>query len=102
MLLIYILLVIVFLLILYIYRLLNDTRRSMMELQQQISDLTPAIEKSRKHNQSHEDAIQELRAGTLGMGQKLKEINALLTLTRDKQEELSNLDPDNRFVCKGE
>ena len=100
MLLIYILLVIILILLLYIYRLVGASRRSIEALQQQLDSIQPEIDNANKRNQANEDAIQELRVGTLGMGQKLKELTALLKLTRDKQEELSNLDPDNRLYTK--
>ena len=46
------------------------------------------------------ESMHELRAGTLGVGNKVKTLTVNLEQTREKLEELANMDPDNRLYSK--
>lgn len=77
-----------------------SVKKSLSQIEQKLEDRQQTAEQLKKNIGVNQDEIQELRAGTIGMGQKIKELSALIKLTRDKQEELSNLDPDNRLYTK--
>lgn len=84
----------------FLFGALLSLRKSLSQIEQKLGDHQQSAEQLKRHIATNQDAIQELRAGTIGMGQKIKELSAMMKLTRDKQEELANLDPDNRLYTK--
>lgn len=93
-------LVILLIVIRILHRKLGSLETSIEALLEKIEQQRLEIDTTTRNTELQEQAIQELRAGTLGMGQKLKELSALTQLTRDKQEELTNQDPDTRMYSK--
>lgn len=71
-------------------------RKKLFEQSQLMASLNNQLDLHHKQISNVTEGVNEVRAGSLGMGAKLKEVSVNLEKVKQKQEEIINMDPDNR------
>lgn len=61
-------------------------KKNLLDVEQRVAEL--------------EEAIHEVRTGSIGMGTRLKEISVVIDSVRSKQEDLQQLDPEVRLYSR--
>lgn len=64
---------------------------------QSLALLNDQLEIQQKHINSLSEGVNEVRAGSMGMGSKLKQVTTELEKLQRQQDELVNADPDQRL-----
>lgn len=72
-------------------------RKKLLEQSQLITSLNNQLGLHHKQINNVTEGINEVRAGSLGMGTKLKEVSVSIEKINLQQEEIINMDPDSRI-----
>lgn len=75
-------------------------KKAMANVLQKQQALAQELKRLQHAIQVQDEGLHELRTGTLGVGNRVKELAVTLEQTREKMTELSNQDPDNRIYGK--
>jgi len=100
MVLIQLVLALLLLLLLVSFWLINKLKRQNRQIQQELELLTQSSKELKQQQVLLQEAVHELRTGTLGVGNKVKELMGQLQQTQNKQIEMESSDPGNKLYTK--
>lgn len=86
--------------ILFAWFMIRRERLARQALESKFAATELVLKNSRQQNESMQKQFQELRAGTMGMGQKLAEMDHQLESLAERQGELAMQDPDGRLYSR--
>ncbi|KLV10982.1 DUF2802 domain-containing protein [Photobacterium ganghwense] len=86
--------------ILFAWFMIRRERLARQALESKFAATELVLKNARQQNESMQKQFQELRAGTMGMGQKLAEMDHQLESLAERQGELAMQDPDGRLYSR--
>ncbi|MGR2768033.1 DUF2802 domain-containing protein [Photobacterium ganghwense] len=86
--------------ILFAWFMIRRERLARQALESKFAATELVLKNARQQSESMQKQFQELRAGTMGMGQKLAEMDHQLESLAERQGELAMQDPDGRLYSR--